>query len=435
MARPAVRLTSDDNTRRLPTRLAFTDARCRALPLPDEGRAWVYDEKTPSLCMMTTAAGAKVFYCLKKANRKWQRVRLGTLAEMSVDAARKAAAAKTLAAIAGKDLMAEKRAAQGETTLGDIFTRYLDEHARTFKRTWEEDERIYRCHLDRMKARRLSDITPEAVAALHARIGKGPNTYTRTGPNGKTFTRTYPGSPVSANRAAELLRGVYSWAIKSRIFDGPNPAAHIRPFPEVSRSRFLQPDELARFFAAVDQAENATARDALLVMLWTGARKSNVLAMTWGSLDLNTGAWAISAAEAKAGQELRVYLPAEARAILTARRPADAKPDGYVFPGRDGTGHLVDLMRTWRGVCKRADLADLRPHDLRRSLGSWAAGSGASLPIIGRMLGHSNAAATQVYARVNLGPVAAAVESAVAAMRAAATPAKTDTVQEEQKPA
>jgi integrase len=87
-----------------------------------------------------------------------------------------------------------------------------------------------------------------------------------------------------------------------------------------------------------------------------------------------------------------------------------------VFPGRGKTGHLVEPKTAWARILKRAGLQNLRLHDLRRTLGSWQAATGASLPIIGKSLGHKSLAATQVYARLNLDPVRAAVNTATDAM-------------------
>jgi integrase len=79
------------------------------------------------------------------------------------------------------------------------------------------------------------------------------------------------------------------------------------------------------------------------------------------------------------------------------------------------------VKSAWGRITKRAGLDDVRPHDLRRTLGSWQAAAGVSLPVIGKSLGHKNQATTAIYARLNLDPVRAAVDTAAAAMLAAAS--------------
>ena len=87
-----------------------------------------------------------------------------------------------------------------------------------------------------------------------------------------------------------------------------------------------------------------------------------------------------------------------------------------MFPAETATGHIVDPRKSWARVMKRSGIEDLRPHDLRRSLGSWQAIAGASLPIIGASLGHKDPKATAVYARLQLDPVRRSVDEAVDSM-------------------
>ena len=141
-----------------------------------------------------------------------------------------------------------------------------------------------------------------------------------------------------------------------------------------------------------------------------------MLAMQWADIDLSSATWRIP--DTKANEPQRVHLTAEAVAILQRLKDA-AKESPFVFPARTAGsvfGHLSDVTKPWKAVCASADLPQLRMHDLRRSLGSWMAANGASLPIIGKTLGHRNQATTAIYSRLNIDPVRAAVDSAVAAM-------------------
>ena len=91
-------------------------------------------------------------------------------------------------------------------------------------------------------------------------------------------------------------------------------------------------------------------------------------------------------------------------------------PSGFIFPGPGKSGHLEDPKATWKRVLELAGLSDLRLHDLRRTFGSWQAAMGASLPVIGRSLGHRNLSATAIYSRLHLDPVRLSVNGAVTAM-------------------
>lgn len=89
-------------------------------------------------------------------------------------------------------------------------------------------------------------------------------------------------------------------------FQGGDPAAGVEKFPEASRERFLQADELQAFFVALDREPSDTLRDFFYLALWTGARRSNVQAMKWGDLNLDMCVWCIPPDEAKGGKPILV---------------------------------------------------------------------------------------------------------------------------------
>ena len=112
-------------------------------------------------------------------------------------------------------------------------------------------------------------------------------------------------------------------------------------------------------------------------------------------------------------------LTAAALDVLHARQQDDGSSE-WVFPSRGRHGHIVEPKSAWQRIVKRAGLSDVRPHDLRRSLGSWMAMTGAGLPVVGKMLGHTQPSTTAIYARLAVDPVRAAAEQATAAMLQAA---------------
>jgi integrase len=216
-----------------------------------------------------------------------------------------------------------------------------------------------------------------------------------------------------------LASGMFSKAIEWGYLD-TNPAQGVRGAGlKVARDRFLQPDELPRFFAALAEEPNATMRDFILLALLTGARRANVCAMHWREIDLAAGNWRLSVT--KNGTPQTVTLCPEAVEILKARQESTA--GGYVFPGTGATGHMVEPKKGVVRIMERAGIpygrneADgVTLHDLRRTLGSWQARTGASLAIIGKSLNHKSQQATAIYARLDLDPVRASVNTATAAM-------------------
>jgi integrase len=389
--------------KRKPVRARLTKRTLEALAVPaaaedgKPGQAWTYDTTTPRLAVCTWSTGARTWYWVGRGcDGRMLRHKLGEYPEITPEQARKLAAKVSAGIANGLDPQQEKWRARREMLLGELLDVYLDRHAKPHKKTWERDRAIFELHLGDLKSRYLSSLPQGEISTLHVRIGRDHGRYT-------------------ANRVLALLSKMYTFAL-TLGFPGPNPVRGIQRFKEKSRDRFLSGEELGRFFAALGE-ETGLFQDFFRVLLLTGVRRGNVQAMRFDQLDLEGGTWRIP--ETKNGQPLAVHLHAEAVEILKGRlAESDGRP--WVFPGRGESGHLAEVKSAWARIVKRAGLADLRPHDLRRTLGSWQAATGASLPVIGKSLGHKSQAATAVYARLNLDPVRAAVDTAVAAMLAAA---------------
>jgi len=375
----------------MPTEFVFTEARVRDLQPPATGREYHKDKKVRGLQVCITAAGTATYYFVRRIDGKPSRVKIGRVEEWSLSDARDRANELAGDISRGRNPIAEARVRREQPTLQDLFDHWL-QHARQHKRTWPEDERQYRAFLKRWSGRRLGSIKKADVQALHAKLGQKNGIY-------------------AANRLIALLRAMFNKA-DDIGWTGANPAAGIKKFREQSRDRFLQPDELRAFFQALDE-EAGLFRDYFLLCLFTGARRSNVAAMRWQDIDLGLGYWRIP--DTQSGEPVVVPLVEPAARVLQTRRlAADGSP--WVFPTRSKTGHLMEPKVAWRRICKAAGLEDLRIHDLRRSLGSWQATGGTSLPIIGRMLGHKQTSSTSIYARLCLDPVRESAADATARM-------------------
>lgn len=379
-------------------RFLFSKARIEKLPVPAEGRRYWHDTRQPGLVVCVTNTGTRTFYVLKRVGRKVIRYRLGrALSELPVEEARKQAAQYIGQVAEGRNLQAERVESRGEPTVAEMFAFWLDEYAKPRKKTWAEDERMYRKFIEpRWAGRRLSAISEQDCEKLHAEVGEA-------------------SGPYQANRLLELVRAMFTRARKKMKWRGINPAETVEPFTEESRDRFLQRSELPRFFRAVEQ-EPPLTRDFFLMLLFTGARRADCQAMRWDQIEGDV--WRIP--KTKSGKPVSLALVPEALAILESRRAAAGNSE-WVFPTRRGAkvGHITEPKRAWANLVKRAEISDLRMHDLRRSLASYAAETGASLPIIAKMLGHeAGSRATQVYARLSVGPAREAATRATAEIAA-----------------
>jgi integrase len=162
--------------------------------------------------------------------------------------------------------------------------------------------------------------------------------------------------------------------------------------------------------AALADRRNQRSANIIRLALFTGARRGEVLKATWDQFDLAAGVWTKLAPRTKQRKLHRVPLSAPARQVLADMR-ATSTSTGPLFPAPDGDGTQGDVKKAWQGVCEAAGITGLRFHDLRHSFASSLAGSGHSLPIIGKMLGHSSTATTQRYAHLLDDPLRAAADT------------------------
>jgi integrase len=219
-------------------------------------------------------------------------------------------------------------------------------------------------------------------------------------------------TPVTANRVVAVLSSLFSWS--ERHGHRPklsNPAHGIEKNKENSRERFLSPRELARLGIALSRAErNQTetvfALAAIRLLIFTGCRRDEILKLRWKDVDLDRAV--IMLPDSKTGPR-PVYLSAPAIAVLSALPRVAKNP--FVIVGERERQHLVNLRKVWLRICKVARLKGVRIHDLRHSFASVGVSGGASLPIIGRLLGHTKAATTEKYSHLAADPVRAANEA------------------------
>jgi integrase len=370
-----------------------------------DGREMHYDVKTRGLGVMVQPTGHKAFFWFRKVRGRPEWKTLGDFPDLSVENAREKASERNAklarwkaADYEGPNPFEQKR----DLTLGGLADDYIERqvkpHAARPDRAAPAAEWMLNAYLSAWKHRRLGAIQRADVLSLHKELGEK---------KGK----------VTANRVVQFLRRIFNWADKAEVWRGENPARGVKMFHEDKRTRFLQPDELPRVFHALRSETNADLRDFVLVGLVTGARKADILAMRWENVSLGDNRWQIP--QPKSRKPYQVALMPEAVKVLRDRLRRRDGDSPWVFPSHGKTGHLVDLKRSWQRLRQRAQIPDVTQHDLRRTLGSWQAGQGTSLKIIGESLGHSSLAATAIYAQLNLDPVRASVTAATKAMIAA----------------
>jgi integrase len=205
-------------------------------------------------------------------------------------------------------------------------------------------------------------------------------------------------TPYRANRVLALLSKMFSLAMEWD-WRADNPCQGIKKFHEEKRDRWLKTDELRRLTDALGRSTNRRAGDAVRLLILTGARKGEVLKAEWSQIDFERGVWTKPSAHTKQKRTEHVPLSAAALALLSAMRELD--PAGrYLFPGNKPGEPLKDIKLFWPKICRDAGLESVRIHDLRHTFASHLVSSGTSLEMVGRLLGHTQAATTMRYSHL-----------------------------------
>ncbi|MCK0172344.1 site-specific integrase [Aliiroseovarius sp. S1123] len=309
----------------------------------------------------------------------------------------------------GKDPVQEKKSRKMMLTVGELADRFLTEHAD--KKLKPGTAYHYRSLLTNhvipaLGRHRIEEVSTERVSKLHNSLSS---------------------TPYQANRALAVISKMYSWAERNGYVEiGSNPTIHVERYEEKARDRFLSDDELARLGAAIGELETESqispfALAAIRLLTFTGCRKGEILSLRWQDVDMERGLLYLP--DSKTGRKT-VYLNGAAIEVLEGLPRVDGKP--YVIVGGVEGKHFDNLSLVWRRVRERAELEPVtlpdgrrqhvRLHDLRHTFASIAASGGASLPMIGKLLGHSQAQTTARYAHLADDPVARVGEAAGAAI-------------------
>jgi integrase len=376
---------------------------------PARVNAFLWDRELSGFGVKLTPAGVKVYVVQYRIGRRLRRYTVGRHgAPWTPDLARKEALRLLAVVASGIDPAMTKHAGRTAPTVRELAERMLAEHLVKRRATTRiEYDRLLRGHiLPALGSRAVADVTRADVAKLHHELRA---------------------TPMQANRVIAVLSKMMNlaerWGLRP---DGTNPCRHIERNRERRRERFLSTEEISRVGRALDQgargpltlpaqgkkkrpARTVTlspyALAAIALLLLTGARRGEILGLTWEQVDVERGL--LRLAESKTGPRV-IHLNAAALTIL-ARLPRVAG-NPYVIVGDRRGGHLVNLTKPWHLLRSAARLDDVRLHDLRHTHASVGAAAGLGLPMIGALLGHTQAATTHRYAHLAADPVRQAAE-------------------------
>ncbi len=408
--------------------------------LPPDHEAVYWDDNLKGFGLRVKASGL-MSYVVQYRNRQGRscrytigqarrRMQSDSSRVWTPDEARTEAQGLLLSVRKGGDPLATKRDVRPDPRVSELVDSYLSEAPadKPGKKasSWATDASNLRRHVVPILGKRhLSTLVKADIQRFQRDVTNGKTKADiRTGkPRGRAIVE---GGPGTAARATVVLAAMLKWAVE-RGLRPDNPAKGVKLNKLQSRERFLSSAELTALGDAVVKAEaegvNRVALAALRLLVLTGARKSEILSLRWEHVDFERAALRLP--DSKTGAKV-VPLGAPALEVLAGlTRDDEASP--FVFPAGRGKGHLIGLPAVWRRVAKAAKLQGVRIHDLRHGFASVAAADGSSLYIIGKMLGHTQAATTERYSHLDLDPVRAAADRTsrkiAAAMASGATAA------------
>jgi integrase len=379
----------------------------------------VWDSRLPGFGVRVRPTGAMSYVVVYRAGSgrgaPVRRYTIANVGKATPEAARTRAKAILGAVAHGHDPAGEKATERGTLTISELADRFMSEHVEQKRKPGTAV--FYRHLLDKvikpeLGAIKADKVTRAQVAKLHGKLRK---------------------TPFQANRVLAVIGSMYAFAGRSGVLlEGVNPARRIEQFKERRRERFLTGGELERLGSAIREAEtkgipwNVDERKpkakhlpmaknrftkigpfgaaAIRLLLFTGCRLREILHLKWEHVDLERGL--LFLADSKTGRK-SVILNAPALAVLTDLD----RLGSYVVPGDNPEKPRADLKRPWEAVARRAGLEGVRLHDLRHTYASFGAGGGLGLPIIGKLLGHTQASTTQRYAHLDADPLRRASEA------------------------
>lgn len=365
---------------------------------PGRKRTDYYDTEIKGFVLECYPSGSKSFILrFQNAYGKQRQMKLAVYGDAPVDQIRKKALRLRSEAVLGSDPAAKKAEKRAVPTYADLADQHLD-YARSYQRSSANVERIMRLHLKpRWGKLRLDEITQPAIAkwlAEKAEEGLAPATVEKV--------------RVTLNRSFELA---LRWNLPG-VTRNPVKGIPRKPINN-SRDRYVSAAEAKRLLAACEASLNPQLKFIVPLLLYTGARVSELLHAQWRHIDLDKRSWLIPTS--KTGKARHVPLSQPAVAILKAAPRFKDCP--YVVPNPETKQPFVTIKRAWQTARKEAALPDLRIHDLRHSAASFMINAGIDLFAVGKVLGHADHKSTMRYSHLANDTLLAAVEAGAKKMK------------------
>ena len=364
-------------------RMRLTDAAIARLR-PREREYTVWDSRVPGLGVRVRSSGGRSYVLLQETEGRSKRVSLGPVSTKSISEVRRECHARQASTEPDKTIRAPHAILS--------FTAFVESE-------WKE------ACFDRYKPSTRKGVRSLLARQLLPAFGSKPLdriTETQVARWFDAFSGTAPGN---ANHALDLLRQIMNFAIACRYID-TNPAHGLKKNRRPALTRFLSREEIGRLHRVLDKQTGKSNRqqaDIIRLLLLTGCRRSEIVQLRWSEIQDDK----LVLVDSKTGPRT-VPLNSQSRSILDGQ-PRTGSPFAFPSPYDPGRPRSLDLT-LWYRVRREADIADCRLHDLRHTLASHAVMNGVPVPVVSRMLGHSNVRMTLRYAHLGDREIEAAAE-------------------------
>ena len=379
----------------------------------------LFDTDVRGFSITIYPSGNRAFTLDYRVGGRQRRMTIGRWPEWNTVAARERAKDLRREIDEGIDPLNQRENAREAPRVSDMTKRYLEEHTPHLAARNAADQHTI---MDKLVVpdwgkKLVTEITKADVEKLLTKIAAGRARPSKAKPNNRA--RKLQGvkpTPVRANRVGEVLRKMFTLAV-GWGWREDNPASAFRRRIENERERFLTPEEIGRLAKALDAAKDQRAAGIIRLCMLTGARSGEVRQARFEQFNLDLASWSKPAATTKQRKIHRIPISGDVAAIVRQRGLLVPKGNPWLFPGDTPGQPVKEIRRFWMAIQKEAKLPEVRIHDLRHTFASLLVSGGASLEMIGKLLGHTQMQTTQRYAHLMDSPLRDGVNAVASIFR------------------